>query len=193
MVRKVGLDDLIGLARYASVRDELRRSIIAKKRDRRVLVGDRVSLVFENFDTVRFQIQEMIYVERITDIDKIRDECDVYNALLPSERELSATLFVEITQADKIADELNRLVAIDECVFLVIGGRRIQARFEPGHSREDKISAVQYVRFPLEPKDVEAITATGTEVRIEIEHPSYRASTTLEDGHRASLAADLRP
>lgn len=191
-MRKVGLDDLIGLARYASVRDEVRREIIAKKRDRRVLVGDRVSLVFENFDTVRFQIQEMIFVERITDIDKIRDECEVYNALLPSDRELSATLFIEITEAARIAEELNRLVAIDECVFLVIGERRIQARFEPGHSRADKISAVQYVRFPLESRDVEAMTS-GAEVRIEIDHPSYRASTTLDAAHRASLAADLRP
>jgi Protein of unknown function (DUF3501) len=192
-MRRVGLDDLMGLARYATVRDEHRRAIMAKKQDRRVSVGDHVSLVFENFDTVLFQIQEMLHVERITDIDKIRAECDVYNALLPSERELSATLFVEITDAVTIEAELNRLVGIDECVFLTIGDRRARARFDPGRTREDKISAVQYVRFPLSPSDAVDLATPGTPVGVEIDHPSYRAAAALRESQRASLAADLEP
>ncbi|HZR79804.1 MAG TPA: DUF3501 family protein [Candidatus Binatia bacterium] len=192
-MRKVSLDDLVGLSRYASVRGDFRRRIVELKRDRRVAVGDEVTLVFENFDTVLFQIQEMLHVERISDIDKIREECDVYNALLPGDRELSATLFIEITDPAQISDKLNRLVGIDEHVSLVIGDRRIPARFEAGRSREDKISAVQYVRFPLDEAAARLLAAPGTTVRVAIDHPAYRAEATLAESQRASLAVDLAP
>lgn len=148
-MRKVTLEDLSGLSRYAGERDGARSRIIEIKRARRVSIGDRVTVVFENFETIRFQVQEMVFVERITDIDEIREECAVYNALLPGDRELSATLFVEVTDQASIADELNRLIGIDEHVVLSIDGIEVPARFEPGRTREDRISAVQYVRFPL--------------------------------------------
>jgi hypothetical protein len=190
-MRKVGLDDLVGLSRYARLRDDFRRRIIALKRDRRITIGDRVTLVFENFDTIRFQIQEMLFVERIADIDKIREECDVYNALLPGDRELSATLFVEITEAARIEEELSRLVGIDEHVVLHIGEHAVRAHFEPGRSRADKISAVQYVRFPLDEAAARALVTPGMPVRLAIDHPGYRAETSLDEAQRASLASDI--
>src|SRR5690606_14862175 len=112
-------------------------------------IGDTVSLVFENFDTVLFQTQEMLFVERITDLDRVREELEVYNELLPRPGELSATLFVEITDQAETMARLNALVGIDECVAMTVDGERYAATFEPGRSREDKISAVQYIRFPL--------------------------------------------
>lgn len=191
-MRRVTLDDLMGLSRYAAVRDEFRKRIIELKRDRRIAVGDQITLVFENYDTVLFQIQEMLQVERIVEIDKIREECAVYNELIPGPNELSATLFVEITDPDQIADRLNRMVGIDEHVALVIGGRRVAARFEPGRSREDRISAVQYLRFPLSTAEAQAIAQPGTAVAIAIDHPSYRAEAALSEAQRASLSADLQ-
>ncbi|MBU6281791.1 DUF3501 family protein [bacterium] len=190
-MRKVTLEDLSGLSRYAGERDGARSRIIEIKRARRVSIGDRVTVVFENFETIRFQVQEMVFVERITDIDEIREECAVYNALLPGDRELSATLFVEVTDQASIADELNRLIGIDEHVVLSIDGIEVPARFEPGRTREDRISAVQYVRFPLSGEAVRALGRPGCQVRLRVEHPSYRAETTLDEAQRASLAADV--
>ncbi|MFM8410575.1 MAG: DUF3501 family protein [Alphaproteobacteria bacterium] len=192
-MRKVTLEDLSGLSRYAGERDRTRARIIEIKRDRRISVGDRVTIVFENFETVRFQVQEMVFVEKISDIDEIRDECAVYNALLPGDRELSATLFVEIVEPGRIADELNRLVGIDEHVVLSIDGIDVPGRFEPGRSREDRISAVQYLRFPLSEAATTALAREGTPVKLRIDHPSYRAETVLADSQRASLASDLHP
>src|SRR6185436_16629485 len=101
--------------------------------------------------TMLFQIQEMVRAERIVDLDKVRDEIEVYNELVPNSGELSATLLIEITGSDHIREELVQLIGIDECVTLRIGDRHeIAAQFEPGRSKEDKLSAVQYVRFSFD-------------------------------------------
>jgi hypothetical protein len=88
-IRPVSLDDVVGLERYEVVRNEIRRRIIELKRSRRLSVGPDVTFVFENHDTVYFQIQEMLRAERITDLDAVRAELEVYNALLPQPGELS--------------------------------------------------------------------------------------------------------
>jgi hypothetical protein len=190
-MRKVSLEDLAGPQRYGEMRDVFRRRIIELKRHRRVSVGDRVTLVFENFDTVLFQTQEMLHVERITDLDRVREELDVYNELLPGENELSATLLIEITDQPRIAEELRRLIGLDEHVALRVGERTFPAQFEPGRSTEEKMSAVQYVRFQLSPEAVAEFVAGGVPVEVTVDHPNYRAVTALDPGQRASLAADL--
>ena len=190
-MRSVTLDDVAGLARYAEMRDEFRKRIITLKRARRVSVGDKVSFVFENFDTVLFQIQEMLHAERIVDLDRVREEIAVYNELLPRDGELSATMLIEITDQSQIPAELERLIGIDEAVSIVIDGRRIRGVFEPGRSRKDKLSAVQYVRFPLEPEAGEALRSEARKVELMIDHPNYRARTELSREQVASLAQDL--
>jgi type III secretory pathway component EscV len=190
-MRKVSLEDVAGPQRYAEMRDEFRRRIIELKRLRRVSVGDRVTLVFENFDTVLFQTQEMLLVEHITDIDRVREELDVYNALLPGKNELSATLLIEITDQPRIAEELRRLIGLDEHVSLRVGARIFRALFEPGRSTDEKLSAVQYVRFQLSAEAAAEFVAGSVPVELAVDHPNYRASTVLDEGQRASLAADL--
>jgi len=190
-MRKVKLEDLTGPSRYAEMRDEFRRRIIALKRHRRIGVGDRVTLVFENFDTILFQTQEMLHVERINDLDRVREELDVYNELIPGENELSATLLIEITEQEGIAAELKRLIGIDEHVALRVGEQAFPALFAPGRSTDEKLSAVQYVRFRLSPDAVENFAREGVAVDIVIDHPNYQARATLDEGQRASLAADL--
>ena len=191
-IRPVTLADVVGLRRYEEVRDTVRRRIIELKRARRVSVGPDVSFVFENHDTVYFQIQEMLRAERITDIDAVRQEVEVYNALLPAPGELSATMLIEITEQERIADRLLSLLGIDEAVRLYVGTTSIQAAFEAGHSKEDKLSAVQYVRFALSPAERRAFLDPGVPVRLAIEHSNYRAETVLEGRVRASLSEDLR-
>jgi hypothetical protein len=193
-VQKVILDEIQGLERYEQSRDELRRRIIDLKKHRRVSVGDRVTLVFENHDTMLFQIQEMVRAERIVDLDKVRDEIEVYNALVPDPGELSATFLIEITESDRIRDDLLNLLGIDEAVRIEIGDRCVvRGQFEAGHSKEDKLSAVQYVRFVFDDAARAAFVGGSEPVRLVIDHPNYRHAATITGAVRASLAEDLAP
>ena len=189
-MKKILLDDILGFNAYEKVRDEFRKKIIALKQKRRVIVGDKVSLVFENRDTVIFQIQEMLRAERITDLDKIREEISVYNELVPAAGELSATMFLEIEDQSHLREDLLKFLGIDESVSLRVGSHVIAAQFEAGHSKEDKISAVQYVRFPFNPEAIKAWTA-GESAEVVIDHPNYKISVPLDVEIQRSLAEDL--
>ncbi len=191
-MQKVTLDEIMGLERYERIRDEFRRRVINLKKNRRVGVGDRITFVFENHETVLFQIQEMLRAEHITDIDKIRFEVDTYNELIPADGELSATMLIEITEQEHIRPELVRLIGVDKAVSLRIGDRFIvPAEFEPGRSKEDNLSAVQYVRFPLSPEVRTAFKDDRQEARIVIDHANYQAQTLLSPEVQRSLAAEL--
>lgn len=189
-------EDLVDLETYASLRADYRRAVIAHKRDRRMSVGDRVTLLFEDRETLRFQVLEMVYVERIDDPAKIQDELDVYNELIPGERELSATLFLEITEPGRIRPELDRLIGIDEHVALEVGdgGDRqlVPARFDPKQMEEDRLSAVQYIRFALDEPQALLFSDPATPAWIRIDHPNYAKRAEIPPTVRASLIAGLR-
>jgi hypothetical protein len=189
-MKKIVLDDILGFSAYEKVRDKFRQEIIATKKVRRVAVGEQVSLVFENRDTVIFQIQEMLRAERITDLDKIREEIAVYNELIPEPGELSATMFLEIENQTHLRDELLKFLGIDEAVSLNIGEYSVPGRFEEGRSKDDKISAVQYVRFRLNGEAQKAFAA-GARSELAINHANYHASTILSSEQQNSLAQDL--
>ena len=189
-MNELSLDDIMGISAYEKVRDNFRRGIIELKQKRRVAVGTKVSLVFENRDTVIFQIQEMLRAERITDLDKIREEIDVYNGLIPEPGELSATLFLEIEDQTNLREELLQFLGIDEALFLRVGNHSIHARFEEGRSKEDKISAVQYVKFPFAPQELSAF-AGAEDAELRIDHPNYQVRAPIDPETRKSLVADL--
>jgi hypothetical protein len=189
-MKKVLLDDILGFSAYEKVREEYRRAIIDKKKRRRLSVGDRISLVFENRDTVIFQIQEMLRAERISDLDKIREQIAVYRELIPNSSELSATMFLEIEDQTHLREELLKFLGIDEAVALKVGGHSIRGRFEEGRSKEDKISAVQYVRFPFGAEARDSFVA-GAHAELTIDHPNYQASAEIPADVQKSLAEDL--
>ncbi len=189
-MKKIVLDDILGFTAYEKVRQEFRQAIIDKKKLRRVAVGDKVSLVFENRDTVIFQIQEMLRAERIADLDKIREEIAVYNELIPNPGELSATMFLEIEDQTYLRDELLKFLGIDEALALNVGGHSIPGCFEEGRSKEDKISAVQYVRFTFSAEARQAFIA-GARAELAIDLASYQARSVLTADQQKSLAADL--
>ena len=189
-MKKVGLDDILGSSAYANVREDFLRRIIELKRKRRISIGDRISLVFENRDTVIFQIQEMLRAERITDLDKIREEIAVYNELIPNPGELSATMFLEIEDQTHLRDELLKFLGIDEALSLKVGGHSVRGQFEEGRSKDDKISAVQYVRFPFTAEAQKDFIA-GARAELAIDHANYRTSAVLSADQQKSLAADL--
>src|SRR5262249_9182626 len=186
----IGLDELLGRDRYGVERDAIPRRVIEHKRARRVRVGDRISLLFEDRATVWYQTQEMLWVEHITDLDAVRAELDVYGALLPGGSELSATLLIEITERDHIRAELGRLRGLDRHVWLDVAGDRVAGVFETGRESESKLSAGQYVRFPLTPP-TRARGVDGAPLAIVIDHPAYRCSAPVPEEVRASLATEL--
>jgi hypothetical protein len=190
LVRPIVRHDIKGPALYATIRDDFRSRIIALKKPRRVIVGDRVSLVFENRLTLVGQIEEICRAENLVRDDQIEAEIAVYNALMPTTDSLSATLFVELPPDADPYVALGELVGLDEHVLLHVGNHAIRAAFEPGRATADKISAVQYIRFPLAAAARAALGDAGTAIAVEIDHPKYRHRTACPDATRASLAAD---
>jgi hypothetical protein len=189
-MKKVALEDIMGLGAYEQAREKARQRIIALKQKRRVAVGDKVTLVFENRDTVIFQIQEMMRAEKITDLDKIREEIEVYNELVPEPGALSATLFLEIADQERLREELLKFLGIDEALYFNVGAHAIHARFEEGRSKEDKISAVQYVKFPFTEAARRAFIA-GEKAELVIDHPNYRGRAVIDPATRQSLTEDF--
>jgi hypothetical protein len=190
LVRPITRRDIKGPALYGPIRDDLRNRVIAMKRPRRVVIGDRVALVFENRHTLTLQIEEMCRAEGLTRDEQIEAEIAVYNELMPNENSLSATLFIELPADADAYVALKQLVGLDEHVVLHIGPHAIRAAFEPGRSTEDKISAVQYTRYPLSPEARAALLTPGTKIAVEIDHPNYRHRVECPEETRASLAGD---
>ena len=194
-MRPLNLDEIVARDRYAELRSGYRAAIIAYKRGRRMALGDRATLLFEDRETLRFQVQEMVWVERIGEPEKIQNEIDVYNELMPGDRELSATLFIEITDLAEIRPELERLTGLDKHVALSLEARgdseAIPARFDATQFEPDRISAVQYIRFSLSDSQAERFVDLGVRAAIRIDHPQYRHEIEIPPLVRASLISTL--
>src|SRR5262249_47030179 len=146
--------DVKNILEYEREREEFRDRIIEIKKNRRIAAGDLITLVFENRDTILFQIQEMVRAERIIDPARIKNEIDVYNELMPGPSELSATLFIEIRESSEIKPTLHRLLGLTRPGFVRLEvGRthKIDGQIEGGREEEaaGRLSAVQYVKFHL--------------------------------------------
>jgi hypothetical protein len=184
--------DLPPIDVFEAERDAMRRAVIAHKAQRRVALGEHLTLLFEDRETIRWQVLEMCRVEGIRNPAGIAHELAVYNELVPGAGELSATLFIEITEPGRIRPELDRLVGIDESLSLEIDGERVPAHFDRRQLEEDRISAVHYLRFVLTPEQVRRFQEPGSGVALRADHPHYVARNVLAPEVRASLAVDLR-
>jgi hypothetical protein len=191
-VRPVDPSEILDLTAYERVRAAFLQRMIEHKRPRRIDVGDKLTFIFEDRDTVIFQIQELTRAERTVDPAEIAIECRIFNELVPARDELSATLMIGITDRSRVRAELDRLVGIDEHVFMDVGGSALQASFDPKQREDDRISAVQYVKFPLGPELAGRFADASVPVQLRVEHPNYRAATRIEAETRAALIADLR-
>jgi hypothetical protein len=185
--------DVLSIEEYERLREAYRAKIIELKRRRRIAVGPLITLVFENRETLKFQIQEMIRVERIVDTTKVQDELDVYNALLPTTDELSATLLIEITDEAKTKECLDRFMGLDhgQKIAIVAGGERAFGIFESGHSHDTKISAVHFIRFRPTAGMRMAFADLRQPVLLTVDHGEYHAQTTVPGSMREEWLADL--
>jgi len=190
-MRKVDPSEILDLTSYEKVRADFLQRMIALKRPRRIHVGEDLCFVFENRDTVIFQIQEMTRAERSVSEQAIAAQVAAYNELLPEDDELSATLMIEIPSAVSIRPQLDRLIGIDEHVYLDIGVVSVKATFDEKQFEEDRISAVQYVRFPLGSELAAKFRDPSVPVELRVDHPNYAGKVMIEGAARASLAVDL--
>jgi hypothetical protein len=181
-------NDLWPLSVYEGVRDQFRKEVIAAKKDRRVPVGPEMTLVFENRTTVKFQVQEILRIERITDAAQIAEEVEGFNSMLPGPGELSATLMIELTGTDaEVKERLAKLFGLRDHVWLEVAGTRIKGELEPNREEPGRVSSVQYVRFKV--PDGEALSR-GPAAAV-IDHPAYTHRSALPEGVRRSLSQDL--
>jgi len=189
----VVLSEILDIAQYEKARDELRRRVIALKKNRRLPVGPMVTFVFENHDTILFQIQEMMRAERIVDDDAIRREIDTYNQLLPDENELAATMLIELPDAARIRDEITKFHGVNtgEATYVRVGDERAPGVFDAGQSDDRRISAVQYVRFRFSDAQREAFVTGANPARLVIDHPNYRHEALTSVAVREELAKDF--
>jgi Protein of unknown function (DUF3501) len=195
---KLTLDDISDLRAYERERADFRTHVIALKKRRRVHVGPVVTLLFENRDTIRFQIQEMARVEKLISDEAIETELAIYNPLIPEAGTLSATLFVELTSEDELREWLPKLVGIETQVELrlgaVPGGDVVRCVVDPDHAKQltrDEITAsVHYVHWQLTAAEIDAFVQGP--VQLAVTHPNYQHVTDLADHTRTELLGDLR-
>lgn len=191
--RKLTLDDIADARAYERERTELRARVIDLKSRRRVSLGTVVTLMFENRDTMRYQIQEMARVERTFTDQGIQEELDVYNPLIPEPGQLCATLFIELTSDDQMREWLSKLVGIEHSVvFQLPDGDTVRCVVDPQHAaqltREHVTAAVHYITFQFTPAQVAAFVDG---VVLAIDHPEYLESVELLPSTISELRADL--
>lgn len=192
-MKAITQEEVIPNEQYERQREAFRAGIIELKRRRRIAVGPLIALVFENRETLRFQIQEMLRVERIVDPAKVQDELDVYNALLPAPDELSATLLIEITDEAMVKHWLDQFMGLDrgQTIAIVAGSEKVFGQFESGHSHETKISAVHFVRFRPTAAMKAVIADLRQTVLLTVDHGEYHAQTTVPGSMREEWLSDL--
>ena len=192
-MRKVTPDEILPLGAYEQVRDRFRARIIAHKRERRVMAGPEMSLLFEDHDTVLSQVQEMLRAERISAPAAVREEIDTYNDLVPPDGALLATLMIEVADPDERERRRRDLMGIDDTVSMVLGDVTVPGTFDALGRYEDRTAVVRYVTFQLPPDGRERLMDTRVPIRVVVDHPRYKATAALSEATRASLAADLDP
>jgi hypothetical protein len=193
-VRKLTVDDIVDMRAYERERAELREHIIALKKIRRVTLGPILTVLFENTDTMRWQVQEMARAERMLRDEQIAHEVDTYNQLIPDAGELSGTLFLELTSDAQLRDWLPRLVGIEfHVAFALPDGVVVYGKpsdeDEERLTRPDTTAAVHYLRFSFSPEQVTAFEKGP--VLLIVDHPEYSHSAPLTPVQHLSLAADL--
>ena len=196
-MREIHLEDIRNIAEYEKVREAMRAEIIALKKNRRLEVGPNLSLVFENRQTVLFQIHEMVRTERLVDDRKIQDEIDAYQNLVPRAGELSATLFIEIPgiaemSHDKAIEAVNHFQGFDAGGIVIEAGSAQSAGvFEAGFSNDEKMAAVQYLKFPVDAAMRAALADPDLPARLTANNGRYRAEALFTQKMREELLRDL--
>jgi hypothetical protein len=187
-------ETLMSLEAYAKARKEFRANVIAHKKPRTVHLGEHVTLIFEDELTIRYQVQEMLRIEKIFEEDGIQDELAAYNPLVPDGSNFKATMLLEYEDVDLRRRELGRLKGIEDRVYIQVEGcARVFAIADEDLDREndEKTSAVHFLRFDLT-SEMTAALKYGMALGLGVDHPNSQAAiAAVGDATRRALVADL--
>jgi hypothetical protein len=190
----IARDSLLSLEAYAKARSAMRERVLAHKRDRTVHVGEHVTLLFEDELTIRYQIQEMLRIEKLFEEHEIQQELDAYNPLVPDGSNLKATMLIEYEDVAERRDALAQLRGIEDAAWVRVDGfPAVRAIADEDLDRQNdvKTSAVHFVRFELARDMIDALKA-GRGLAVGVDHPHYRFEVpALPEAVRRSLQADL--
>jgi len=194
MMKKLSRDDLMSLEEYSEARVAFRSEVMDHKRDRRIDLGTNAALYFEDNLTIRYQVQEMLRIERIFDAAGINEELDTYNSLVPDGSNWKATFMVEFPDEDERRAMLQKLIGVEDRVYVQVDGQeRVYAIADEDleRSNEQKTSAVHFLRFELGSADVASLK-NGAMLAAGIDHDSYTVEISpVAESTRHSLLADL--
>lgn len=191
--REITRDDIWPMARYEKERRDLRKALVARKRDRRCEVGPVCTFYFESYETMWAQIHEMLYIEKGGEA-QIADELAAYNPLVPKGDELCATVMFEIDEPIRRKAFLSRLGGVEETAFFEFAGHRVVGEPEADVERTDaagKASSVQFLHFRFTPAQIEDFRRTDGRIILGFSHPAYAHMAVLSEAARAALAADF--
>jgi predicted alternative tryptophan synthase beta-subunit len=186
--------DLMSLEQYSRIRAQYKKTAAQHRKQRQIALGDHVTLTFEDRDTIQYQIQEMLYIERHFESDEIQDELDAYVPLIPTGTNFKATMMIEYSSPVVRAEKLQELVGIEHRVYVQIEGHdRVYARADEDLERttDHKTSAVHFLTFEL-PVDQRSALIAGATLQIGVDHARYSANTgDIQDSLRFELIKDL--
>lgn len=185
--------DLWSLEQYAEKRDAFRKTVIEHKKTRQVYLGPHATLYFEDAVTMKYQIQEMLRVEKIFTANEIEEELAAYNPLIPGGNDWKATFMIEYPEESERREALARMAGIEHKVWVSAGDQpRVYATANEDldRSNDEKTAAVHFMRFAFSPADIEALKA-GVPIHMGIDHPELPYEITVSDDIRMSLVNDL--
>ena len=192
-MKKLIISDLLSLEEYDKSREEIKQNLLLHKKNRSVKVGDNVLLLFEDYETIKYQVQEMLRIEKIFKENDIQDEIDAYQSLIPDGNNLKATMLIMYTDVNERKIMLNKLCDLENRVWLSINNsKKIFAVSDEDleRSRDEKTSAVHFLRFQLSDADKKSFNETD-DIIIGIDHKEYNYEAKLQRDAISTLAEDL--
>ncbi|MEY2682642.1 MAG: hypothetical protein RIQ66_1203 [Pseudomonadota bacterium] len=191
---QISRDSLWTLEHYARIRNQFRQEVIAHKRIRQVALGDHITLFFEDEKTIRYQIQEMLRIEKTFEETGIQDELDAYNPLIPDGRNFKCTMMIEYSNPEVRKTELAKLKGVEDRVWVQVEGREkvfAIADEDLDRENEEKTSSVHFMRFELD-EDMAGALKYGVGLAMGVDHPNYNVAVDpVAAETRASLVRDL--
>jgi len=176
-------EEILDLTAYEKARPGLQAEVLAVKAPRRVHLGDSLTFLFENRDTVRYQVQEMVRAERMVKEQDIAHELETYNELLGRKGELGAVLLIEIDDPERRAVKLREWMGLPGSLYVkTASGRKVKANFDARQVGEDRLSSVQYLKFDV---------GGESPVAVGVDHPKLQAEAALSTVQRQALETDL--
>ncbi|HUA32251.1 MAG TPA: DUF3501 family protein [Candidatus Binataceae bacterium] len=193
-MKPISFDEILSAENYDRVRDLIRPLVIQEKNRRRLIVGSHITLLFENRQTAWYQIEEMVRTEKLAAREAIQHEIETYNELVPQGGELVATMLIEYSEVRERDAALRRLVGLERHMWLVVDAKRLAVKFDDRQMSDERVSSVQFVRFPLDGTSAEQFhtLAQAGKVRIEVDHPNLAAEAPIAGALADALSEDLR-